>query len=409
MRLRQRLTTKRVLRALKAPGRYPDGDGLYLQVATPGSGSWLLRYERDGRERMLGLGPVHTIPLKLAREKARDARQRLLDGIDPVEQRREAKAKHVLDAARSKTFAQVADQYFDAHEGKWSRVHGDQFRSSMRRYALPVIGTLPIAAIDEPMVLKALRPIWNTKTVTASRVRNRIEAVLDFATASKLRKGDNPARWEGNLEYLLPSPEKISRKQHFPALHYKEVSELITRLRQVEGVAARALEFTILTAVRTGETIGAVWDEIDFDERVWVIPAERMKASREHRIPLSDRAIEILRQLPREAGNDFVFIGSKEGTGLHNMAMARVLKKLNPDVSVHGFRSTFRDWAAEMTAYPNHVVEQALAHTIGNAVEKAYRRGDLYNKRVRLMRDWSKHIERPAVAGKVLSIRERAS
>jgi integrase len=243
----------------------------------------------------------------------------------------------------------------------------------------------------------------------ASRVRNRIENVLDFAKAAKLRKGDNPARWAGNLEYLLPAPEKVFKRRHFPALPFRQIGELVARLRQVDGVAARALEFTILTAVRTGEVIGATWAEIDFDERVWVIPPGRMKTSREHRVPLSDRAIEILRSLPREAGNPFLFIGPKAGTAISSMGMHRVLKRIDPTVTVHGFRSSFRDWAAETTGFPNHVVEQALAHAIGSAVEASYRRGDLFDKRRRLMRDWAKFVERPAMTGKVFPMRERVS
>jgi integrase len=405
-----RLTTKRVSRALKVRGRYPDGNGLYLQVSSPGTGSWLLRYQRAGKEHYLGLGPLHTVSLKQARERARAARLQLLDGVDPIKERKDAKAKRALEAAHAKTFAQVADQYFEAHGTRWeSRKSREQFLASMRTYALPVLGALPIAAVDEAAVLAVLRPIWSSKTVTAGRVRNRIENVLDYAKAGKLRKGDNPARWSGNLEYLLAAPDRIHRRRHFPAVPFQRIGELVTRLRQVEGVAARALEFTVLTAVRTGETVGATWAEIDFDERVWTIPASRMKASRSHRVPLSDRAVELLRLLPREPGNPFIFIGPKHGTAISPMAMFRALKRLDPSVTVHGFRSSFRDWAAETTGYPNHVVEQALAHAIGSEVEKAYRRGDLFGKRIRLMRDWAKYIERPAVTGKVLPLRERVS
>jgi integrase len=400
------LTAKRVLRALKRPGRYTDAHGLMLQVRGPHNASWLLRYQRNGRIHALGLGPLHTVSLAEARTRAKAARLQLLDGIDPLERKRAERVARTLEAARAVTFKECAEKYYAAHEGEWSNAkHRQQFLSSMRDYVFPIIGSLPVAAVDEPMVLKVLAPIWATKTVTARRVRNRIAAVLDYAAASKYRSGSNPARWEGHLEHLLATPEKIAPVKSHAALPYAEIAGFLAELRKVEGVAARALEFTILTAARTGETIGATWDEIDLDEATWTVPAERMKADREHRVPLSDRAIEILRNLPREAGNDHVFIGVKAGSGISSIAMYRVLRRLRPDVVVHGFRSTFSTWAHETTAYAAHVIELCLAHTVGSAVERAYRRGDLFEKRRRLMADWAKHCAAPVKAGAVVPLR----
>ena len=324
------LSVKRVPKLLQEPGRYGDGNGLYLQVITRGKGSWLLRYERDGREHAMGLGSIADFTLAEARLRARAARQLLADGIDPLERKRAERAQRIVEAARAVTFKQAAEEYFAAHADAWnSATHRRQFPSTMRDYVYPIIGSLPVAAIDEPMVLKILNPIWREKTATAARVRNRIAAVLDYAAAAKYRSGTNPARWEGNLEFLLPKPEKVAAPEHHAALPYAEIADFLSKLRQVEGIPARALEFLILTAARTGEVTGAVWDEIDLDGRTWTIPRERMKASKEHRVPLPDRAIEILRSLPREHGNDAVFIGTIEGSSLVSNAMYRTLLRLD--------------------------------------------------------------------------------
>jgi integrase len=384
------LTTKQIAK-LRNAGRYGDGHGLSLQVTPTGVKSWLLRYERNGRERWMGLGPLHTVDLKEARERARKARQQLLDGIDPLDARAAERTAQALEAARTITFEKAAHAYFDAHEGKWRNAkHRAQFLSTLKAYAFPKIGSLPVAAIDVSLVLKVIEPIWQEKTETANRVRGRIEAVLDWATVRGYRAGDNPARWKGYIENVLPSRNAIQKPIHHAALPFDELPEFMAALRQREGVAARALEFTILTAARTGEVIGATWDEIDLKGGIWTIPAGRMKASREHRVPLPDHMLEILRALPHEKNNPFVFIGPRKG-GLSNMGMASVLVRMGrDDITVHGFRSTFRDWAAERTNYPNHVVEMALAHVVGDKVEAAYRRGDLFAKRARLMADWAK-------------------
>ena len=404
------LTTKKVA-GLTEPGRYGDGHGLYLQVIGPSNRSWLLRYERGGRERWMGLGALHTFSLAEARDRARKARQLLADGIDPLDARKAERARIGLEAARFITFQEATRQYFDLHEGKWRNAkHRTQFLSSLTIYAFPVIGGLPVAAIDTGLVLKAIEPIWLTKTETASRVRGRIEAVLDWATVRGYRTGDNPARWKGHLAEVLPARGQIAKTIHHPALPYADLPAFFAELRTREGMAAQALEFTILTAARTGEVIRAAWTEIDIAGKVWTVPAGRMKGGREHRVPLADRAVEILDGLPREDGNDFVFIGARAGTAQSDMAMTTLLRRMGRgDITVHGFRSTFRDWAAERTNYANHVVEMALAHVIGDKVEAAYRRGDLFAKRARLMADWSHYCAGPHPDAVVTPIRARGA
>jgi integrase len=388
------LTAKQIPKLID-PGRYGDGRGLYLQVTPAGVRSWLLRYERGRRERAMGLGSVDDFTLDEARERARKARQLLKDGFDPIDVRREERAKRAADtavmAAANVTFKECADQYFKFHSRKWKNAkHAAQFLSTLRMYAYPVLSRVPVAVIDKALVLKALEPIWYEKTETASRVRGRIEAVLDFAKTRGDRSGKNPAAWNGNLVHALPARGTIAKVQHHAALSCSELPDFMDQIAAREAVAARALEFTILTAARTGEVIGARWSEIDLEAKLWTIPAERMKAKREHRVPLTGRVVEILKALPREA--DFVFPGGRKGAPMSNMAMAQLLRRVGQgDITVHGFRSTFRDWAAERTNYANHVVEMSLAHVISDKVEAAYRRGDLFAKRVRLMADWAKY------------------
>ena len=415
MRRKGALNDKKIARLTK-PGRYGNGHGLYLQIREGASSgllrrSWLLRYELNGKERFYGLGPLHTVSLKDARERARKARLQLLDGIDPIAAKQQRKADAALAAAKAITFETAAQQYFDQHAAKWrNRKHRAQFLSTLQTYAYPTLGKLPVAAIDTGLVLKVIEPIWPTKTETASRVRSRVEAVLDWATVRGYRTGDNPARWKGHLAEVLPARGKIRRTIHHAALPFGEIGAFVAALRAREGVAARTLEFGILTAARTGEVIGARWPEVDLKAKVWTVPAGRMKGGREHRVPLSDGALEILRALPREDNNPRVFIGPRKG-GLSNMAMASVLHRMGRDaITVHGFRSTFRDWAAERTSYPNHVVEMALAHVIGDRVEGAYRRGDLFEKRRRLMADWAKYCgTKPTQGAEVVPIRAGAA
>ena len=328
-----RLTAKRVDH-LHKPGRHPDGDGLYLQITDSGVKSWVLRFERNGRERMLGLGPAHTFTLKEARERARRARQLLADGVDPIDAKRAQRAVPTL------IFRQGVEIYAKLHEQKWTS-RRPQFLSSLRQHAFPILGDLPLAVIDTPAVLRVLEPIWTSKTETANRVRQRIEAVLDWATVSGHRpKGDNPARWKGHLAMILPAPGAIAKVQHHAALPWGEVAAFMAELRRREGVAARALEFAILTAARTNEVIGLRWPEIDFGAATWTIPAQRMKMAKEHRVPLSEPAIELLRGLYTEAHNDHVFIGHQAGRGLGDRVLAEVLVRMGrTDITVHGFRS----------------------------------------------------------------------
>lgn len=403
MRQVNKLSTAKVA-SLSKRGLYADGLGLYLQVAEGGTKSWLFRFMKDGRARKMGLGPVHTVTLAMAREKATEARRRLLDGIDPIEARKEARQAARIEAAKALTFRECAEKYIAAHSAGWKNAkHAAQWTATLKTYAYPHFGDLPVASIDVGLVLKAVEPIWNIKTETASRVRGRIESVLDWATARRYRTGENPARWRGHLDHLLPARRDVSKVKHHAALPYADVGSFIATIREMEGGASRALEFTILTAARTNEVVKATWQEIDIDARMWVIPAERMKAGREHRVPLSDRVIEILESLPRENGSNFVFIGDRGGKPLSNMAMLMMLRRMKrDDLTVHGFRSTFRDWAAEQTAYPNEMVEMALAHAVSDKTEAAYRRGDMLERRRRLMQDWSAFCDLPAHGAEVV-------
>ena len=313
--------------------------------------------------------------------------------------------------AKLLTFREATQQYFDQHERKWKNAkHRTQFTNTLKQYAFPVLGDMAVADIGTPEVLRAIEPHWHTKTETMSRVRGRIESVLDWAGVRGYRTGDNPARWTGHLSEVLPARGEIKKTVHHPAMPYAELPAFMAELRKREGVAARALEFAILCAARTGEVIGARRDEIPFEDKTWMIPAGRMKGGKEHRVPLSVRALELLRALPAEDGNDFVFIGSRTGTGLSNTTLAQTLKRMNRgDVTAHGFRSTFRDWAGETTNYPNFVVEMALAHAIGDKVEAAYRRGDLLAKRKALMEAWAKYCTSPPPTGAVVPMRKGAS
>jgi integrase len=399
------LTSKRVAKLVRhATGRFHDGHGLYLQIFNRKSASWILRYVRHGREHMLGLGPVHLVGLAEARQRARTARLQLLDGINPIEHRKAKKVEAAVAAAKTVTFAECAKAYQAAYESQWrSAKHRQQFIGTLQQYAFPIFGQLPVSAIDTGLVLRALEPLWGAKIETARRVRGRIERVLDWATVRNYRSGENPARWKGHLSEALPQRTK-AQVPHHAALPYGEIAEFMSALRAQAGTGARALEFTILTAARSGEALGAKWSEIDFENRIWAIPASRMKAGREHRVPLSDTAIELLQNLARENGNDFVFLGGR-GAGLSGAALAAVLKRIRPDLTVHGFRSSFRDWCDEQTSYPHHVAEQALSHVVGNAVERAYRRGDLFEKRRRLMDEWGRYCAQPARAGEVVPLR----
>jgi integrase len=394
--------TAKQVAALKDPGRYLDGHGLYLQVLSPTNRSWLLRYELNKRERWMGLGPLRLFGLKEARDKAREAQRKLWEGDDPIDHNRRVKAQLASDQDRTKTFAECAEAFLAKHSDGWKNAkHRWQWKSSLKTYANPVIGNLFVADIDTPHIVKVLERdgLWTTKHETARRVLGRIERVLNFAKASGYRAGDNPARWSGHLCDLLPSNGKAV--EHLAALPYVDLPQFLADLRKRDGIAARALEFTILTAARTGETIGATWSEINLREKTWTISERRMKAGKEHKVPLADRALEVLKSLPREDGNPHVFIGPKAGEGLSNMAMTSTLRRMErSDITVHGFRSCFMDWAHDRTAFPKVVIDMALAHAVGDKVEAAYRRSDLFEKRKRLMAEWARYcVTKPAVTG----------
>ena len=381
------------VKGIDQKGMYHDGGGLYLQVSAAGTKSWIYRFTLDGRAREMGLGPLNAISLAEARKRTAECRRMRHDGIDPIEARGAQRDQKRLQVARSVTFDVCAEAYIEAHKASWKNgKHAEQWRGSLRNYASPVFGSVPVQAIDLSLVMKALEPIWQTKSETASRLRGRIELVLDWATVRGYRKGENPARWRSHLDKLLPTRAKIQKVKHYPALPYAEIAAFMALLRSQEGIAARALEFLILTAARTGEIIGARWDEVNLEEKIWVVPGARMKAAREHRVPLSGPALAIIRKMNEIREGDFVVPGGRKGKPLSNMAMLAVLKRIGrDDLTAHGFRSTFRDWAAERTNFPREVVEMALAHTIENKVEAAYRRGDLVQKRRQLMEAWARY------------------
>jgi integrase len=392
----------------KRRGYYGDGGGLFLQVSAGGAKSWVFRFKESGRLREMGLGPTHTVSLAEARQKALECRKARLDGLDPIEARRGKRIQTKLDAVKAMTFAACAERYIASHKAGWRNPkHAAQWPATLATYVYPVFGSLPVRAVDVGLVMKAIEPIWVQKPETAGRVRGRIESVLDWATARGYRQGENPARWRGHLENLLPKKAKVRRVEHHAALPYVEIEPFMAELRRQEGVAARALEFAILTAARTGEVIGAKWDEIDLGERLWMVPAERMKAGKEHRVPLSDAALAILEGMRKIRQGDHIFPGSKAGRPISNMAMLMLLRRMGRgDLTAHGFRSSFRDWAAERTTFPAEVAEMALAHTVGVKVEAAYRRGDLLQKRRQLAEAWAKFCAVASASGQVVPMRK---
>jgi integrase len=391
MRNSNRLTAIKVAK-ISRPGRYGDGNGPVLQVSKWRTKAWLFRYQRDGRERQMGLGPVSAVSLADARDLARDCRKRLITGADPIEARRAERMQARLEAARGVTFRECAESYIAAHEAGWRNSKHKARKSTLANYVYPIIGNLSVASIDTALVIRVIEPTWSAKPETAGRIRGRIESILDWAKVRGFRAGDNPARWRGHLDKLLPSRRKVKPVKHHAALPFGEMPAFMADLRSREGISACALELLILTAARSGEVIGARWGEFDFKAKSWTIPRDRMKGGREHRVPLSDRVLDILSALPREGG--YVFPGARKGVPLSNMAMLELMRGMRPGYVPHGFRSTFRDWAAERTNYPNHVAEMALAHAVGDAVEAAYRRGDLFEKRRQLMVEWAKYCAR---------------
>ena len=399
-RQQQRLSALQVSKLTK-PGLYGDGGGLTLQISPTGAKSWLFRYMVAGKPHGMGLGPTHTVSLAEARVKALEARRQLLDGINPLEAKKRNQIATALANAKMMTFDQCAEAYILAHKAGWKNAkHGDQWTNTLKAYASPVFGHLPVAEIDTGLVVKCLTPIWESKTETASRVRGRIESVLGWATTSGYRTGENPARWKGHLENLLATISKASRAKNHPSLPWQRIGAFMSALRAREGVSARAVEFAILTACRSGEVRGARWSEFDTAGKLWTIPAERMKAKREHQVPLSDAALALLESMPRDDDANVVFAGTK-GQPLSDMSLTAVIRRMNGDnnpiwtdangdsITVHGFRSSFRMWAAESTNYPREVAEHALAHQLPDAVERAYQRGSQFAKRAALMAEWA--------------------
>ncbi|MBA2660089.1 MAG: integrase arm-type DNA-binding domain-containing protein [Nitrosospira sp.] len=373
------------VRKLGKPGVHRIGAGLYIRVTDGGSKHWIHRFTLSGKAHWMGLGPYPEITLQEAQEGATAARKKRHAGVNPITARVAENAK-----AKNLTFQECADQYIASHRSGWKNPkHIDQWTNTIATYCGPIMGSLPVNEIDVGLVMRVLDPIWTTKAETASRLRGRIESILDWATVRGYREGDNPARWKGQLDHLLPNASRVKRITHHAALGYTQMAEFMGVLRQQAGNGAKALEYAILTACRSGEVRFATWEEVNLKDKVWVIPAERMKAGKEHRIPLSDSAIAVLKQM--DQSRQLIFPGRDEGKPLSDMSLTAVLRRMDRgDLTAHGFRSTFRDWASESTAYPQHVAEMALAHSIGSKVEAAYRRGDLFTKRTRMMEDWAR-------------------
>lgn len=401
-----KLTALKVTKETK-PGYYGDGGGLWLQVSKSGTKSWVFRFKSPvtGKAREMGLGSLDTYSLAEARPRAKDMRQIVDAGRDPIAEREADRQRTKLASAMAMTFDQCAEAYIAAHRAGWKNAkHAKQWENTLETYASPVVGSLPVSKVDMPLVLKILEPIWTTKNETASRLRGRIELVLDWATVRGYRVGENPARWKGHLDKVLPAPNKVQKVKHHPALPYSEMGAFMASLRQSDGIAAKALEFTILTAVRSGEVRGAKWQEIDPQAKTWTIPAERMKAGKEHRIPLSDAAVRLLQTMPRIVNVEHVFPSPKNGT-LSDMSLTAVLRRMKRGgLTVHGFRSTFRDWAGETTPFPREVIEHALAHQLRDKAEAAYQRGDLLVKRAALMQAWADYCSKPTAVATVTSI-----
>ncbi|MBN9051569.1 MAG: tyrosine-type recombinase/integrase [Rhizobiales bacterium] len=408
-RVKERLNTATLRKVARVPGVHADGNGLVLRVqavkdSDTTTASWALRYQLHGRAHWMGLGPFDLVSLAEARVRAQDARKLLLDGVDPISARKAERTQAQLEAARAISFEACAREYVATHEKSWRNAkHRAQWLSTLEAYAFPIIGKLPVGSIDTPQVLQVLRPIWNDKHETATRVRGRIEAILNFATIGGYRaEGLNPARWQGHLKHMLAKP--TGAVKHHEAMPYVELPVFMGELRERPAVAARALEFAILTAARTGEVLGCTWAEIDLDAKLWIVPAERMKAGREHVVPLSPRAVEILEAMPTREGYVFPGQGDKP---LSTMAFLMLLRRMKRDVTAHGFRSTFRDWAGDRSGFDRETVEFALAHGITDKAEAAYRRGTGLEKRTRLMTMWADYCQAPpSTTNNVVPLRE---
>lgn len=386
-----KLTSRKIDNA--KPGKYEDGGGLRLVVSQAGAKKWVLRYTINGKRREMGLGSYSTVSLAHARDKALKSRQQASDGIDPIEARQ-------VEETKIPTFTSCAANYIRAHRRGWKNSkHARQWVRTLKTYARPVIGKKQVDVIITEDILKILSPIWTTKTETAKRVQGRIESVLDYAAAHKYCDSLNPARWRGHLDKLLPKPSRVKTVTHHPAMPYPDLSNFMSDLEQNSSISSQALQFLILTATRTSEVINATWTEIDSGKGIWTIPPHRMKARREHRVPLSDKAMQILNTVPRINENPYIFPGSRFNKPLSNMALLQLMRGMgfgvngnNGDYVPHGFRSSFRDWSGEVSSFPRDVAEMALAHVIANKTEAAYRRGDLFNKRTEMMQEWADYL-----------------
>ena len=395
------------VKRMTTPGTYAVGGaaGLLLQVTPTGARSWVLRFRIGDKRRDMGLGSLADVSLARARDKARESRELIQRGIDPVQERIDTRAANLAGQAKSMTFDEAARRFLVSKTREFKNdKHAAQWASTLTTYASPTLGQLPVDQIELAHIVKVLDGLWTTKTETATRLRGRIEAVLSWAIVSGFRSGDNPARWKGNLDAILPKPGKLKNVQHHKALPASEIHGFMEALRKREGMAARALEFVVLTAARSGEVRGASWDEVDLEARTWTVPASRMKAGKDHTVPLCDDAVALLKALPRHDETNLLFPSPRMGQ-LSDMSISAVMKRMDVDAVPHGFRSTFRDWCSEFTSYPHEVAEMALAHAIPSAVERAYRRGDLLTKRRNLMRDWCKFVNAASSVGSVSPIR----
>jgi integrase len=405
----------------KRKGLHPDGNGLYLRVTESGTKGWIYRYTVDGKARDMGLGPLASVSLAEARVAADECRRQRREGLNPIEARKARQATESAAAAGSPTFMACAEQLIAAHEVGWRNAkHRQQWKNTLATFVYPIMGSRSVADVDTELVMRVLQqpveqergkrtPLWNARSETASRLRGRIESVLSWAKARGLRTGENPAQWRGHLDQLLPVRSKVRRVRHHPALPYTEIGAFMADVRARESIGARALEFTILTAARTSEALGARFDEIDLVSRLWTVPASRMKAANEHRVPLAPRAVTIVKAMAAIQQNEFVFPGMKQGRSLSDMSLLMLLRDLRPGITTHGFRSTFKDWCSECTHTPNFVSEAALAHSVADKVEAAYRRADLLEKRRVLMEAWAEFCGRKPVPADVIPLRVRAA
>lgn len=398
----------RSVATIKEPGYHADGGGLYLCVNVTGAGvtkSWILRYQVNGKRREMGLGSVSALSLSEARKRRDEELSKAKSGTDPIAARQEELATKRNEKTALK-FSEAATKYVDLMAPGWRNAkHASQWRNTIETYANPVIGKLPIDRIERSHILEILEPIWYSKTETATRLRGRLERILSWAKVHGYRHGENPARWKDHLEVMLPSPDTLGARRHHPAMPYREVAQYVKKLRELKGISARCLEFTILTACRTIETTGARWEEFDLERNVWLIPASRMKAKIAHRVPLSPQARAVIDDMAEIRTSDFVFPGRRANSHLSNMAMLELLQDEHPTLTVHGFRSSFRDWAAECTAFPRLVAEAALAHTIGDKTEAAYLRSDFLEQRRQLIGHWAEYCNQTSLVGTVIPIR----